>query len=406
MARNESNIVSYDDLDTANLVVDRVYEGKTVDGRSRDPMSQLFKVGVQGGIRFKGSAARNNLTLVVLYSTGDDPDWRDQLDVETGTLTYYGDNKKPGSELLKTHLSGNLAFKHAFELSRGAQVDREQVPPFFYFERVQKAGSRVRFRGLAVPGGDTLAPGQDLEEDWWSKDHLRFQNYRARFTILDAPVIEHAWIDSILTGTGTLNRHCPEAWRKWVESRTYTPLLAPSTDVIRKSPQLPDDALGIAILETLRNHFKDAEKFSEFARAVWNMLSVGSELGSPSEAIGGQALRGTHLTGPEGDPIGIRFVIAGLPGVDGRPITDVGRSLFSKLQHREFGVFVTLSWFDDGVYRDVRSDTHSIALICGRDVVETLRRSGLGDVTSVSEWLSSNFPVDAGSQKSWHSASA
>jgi hypothetical protein len=40
-----------------------------------------------------------NTKLVVLYSSMNDPDWPDFLDLTPGTFTYFGDNKRPGCAL-------------------------------------------------------------------------------------------------------------------------------------------------------------------------------------------------------------------------------------------------------------------------------------------------------------------
>ncbi|MFE9575759.1 restriction endonuclease [Nocardia sp. NPDC006044] len=393
---DSDRIVSYDNLDAADLHVDRIYAGKTSNGRSLDPISRIFKVGVQGGIRFKGSAIKKSIQLVVLYSTGEDPDWRDQLDAQTGILTYYGDNKKPGGGLFETHLHGNTALFNAFSAGRGSEEDRRTVSPFFYFERVKKEGSLVRFRGIAVPGTEASTSSEDLAALWWTKDGQRFQNYCARFTILDAPTISRTWIAGLVLGKPPLSEGCPEAWRQWVENRTYKALVAPSTDLVRRlDKQVPVDTLGKELLSTLRNHFSDRSDFRDFALAVWRMMAPGTGTGVFTR--GGRFARGylggEYLIGPPGSGrAAVGFILEADPGVPGKSVTDVS-GLFSSLRHREFGVFVTLSYFAETVYREVRADSHQIALICGLDVVETLRREeGLSDVVSTQEWLNDKFP--------------
>ncbi|MFI5779244.1 restriction endonuclease [Nocardia sp. NPDC051570] len=395
MSNNES-AVPYDELDTADLHVDRIYAGKTLNGRSLDPISKLFGVGVQGGIRFKGSAVDNAVRLVVLYSTGEDPDWRDQLDPQTGRLTYFGDNKRPGKDLLDTHLNGNLAFRNAFRDGRGSGQDRQLVSPFFYFERVSKKGSLVRFRGLAAPGAEAMTSSDELAAMWWSRDGQRFQNYCARFTILDAPVVSHTWIEGLLAGKPTLSDGCPPAWREWVESRTYRALVAPSTDTVRKpDKQVPTDMVGKDILRAIRRHFEGREDFEDFALAVWRLMApeTGPHTVAREERLGRHYVEGEYLIGPPGDQIPVGFVLEAVSGALDAPVTEVSR-LSSRLRRREFGVFVTLSYFVEQVYHDVGEDSHPVALVCGSDVVETLRRQGFGDVASVRAWLDSRFPAD------------
>jgi hypothetical protein len=47
-----------------------------------------------------GSAARDTARLVVLYTSGAEPDWPDYLDPYTGAFTYFGDNRSPSREPL------------------------------------------------------------------------------------------------------------------------------------------------------------------------------------------------------------------------------------------------------------------------------------------------------------------
>ena len=81
-----------------DLVVDEIYVGGTKGNRGDDVISKLFKVGNAGGIRsLKGD---NELPkIIVLYSTGEEVDWPDSIDLETGTVTYFGDNRTPGSDI-------------------------------------------------------------------------------------------------------------------------------------------------------------------------------------------------------------------------------------------------------------------------------------------------------------------
>jgi Restriction endonuclease AspBHI N-terminal len=60
-------------------------------------------------------------------------------------------------------------------------------------------GRVVRFRGLA-PEAETLSVHADLNAVWRSKHGLRFQNYRAKFCVLNAPDVPREWIDDVATG--------------------------------------------------------------------------------------------------------------------------------------------------------------------------------------------------------------
>ena len=72
-------VISFDDLGTADLVVDAVYEGGTRGNAADDPISRLLPgSGNQGGFRAAGRG--DDKTFVVLYTSGEDSDWPDQLD--------------------------------------------------------------------------------------------------------------------------------------------------------------------------------------------------------------------------------------------------------------------------------------------------------------------------------------
>ena len=52
-------------------------------------------------VRITGLGEKKKFT--VLCTSGENRDWPDQLDVNTGRFIYYGDNRKPGRELHATN---------------------------------------------------------------------------------------------------------------------------------------------------------------------------------------------------------------------------------------------------------------------------------------------------------------
>src|SRR3989304_1981613 len=94
------------DLESADLVVDAVYEGiPRSNGTYADPLNHLVNVANQGGFRYRGT--KDIPTLVVLPSSRAEPDWPDELDAATGRFVYYGDNQEHGRELHATGRFGN-----------------------------------------------------------------------------------------------------------------------------------------------------------------------------------------------------------------------------------------------------------------------------------------------------------
>lgn len=97
--------------------------------------------------------------------------------------------------------------------------------------------------------------------------------------------------------------------------------------------------------------------------------------------------------GPETDPIYVDFALEAKCYARSTVVgVEHTSRLISRLRHRNFGVFVTLSYFGEQAYEEVRADQHPVALICGRDIVEVLRQRGYGSVPAVQAWLNSEFP--------------
>ncbi|MDJ0412829.1 restriction endonuclease [Rhodococcus opacus] len=389
--------ISFDDLSDADLHVDAIYLGGSRGNAGDDPMAKLVPVGNRGGFRHAGSPRKGTVLLSVLYTSGTEADWPDALDPQTGLMTYYGDNREPGYELHQTPRGGNLLLRDVFTAAHGTAQDRHRVPPFFLFEKAAP-GRAVRFRGLLAPGAETLTPDDELAAIWRSKAGQRFQNYRARFTVLDVPTVSRSWLISVLNGMPTTTGQCPRAWRDWVEGRAYAALVAPSTVVVRtKLQQEPLDKAGRDVLRTMHHHFEGRpHDFEGCAVAIWRLIAPSTgqcDVTRPSRD-GGRDAVGQYLLGPIADRIVVDFALEAkcYAPTNSIGVREVSR-LISRLRHRHFGVFVTLSHFNRQVYEEVRSDGHPIAMICGRDIVEVLREHGYGDVVSVQAWLDNLFPI-------------
>ncbi len=205
----------FEALESADLVVGAVYRGGEGHTVENEPLHRLLGVGNVGGFRRVGPWEAPH--FVVLYSSFENQDWPDSIDEATGVLTYYGDNKKASKGLLDTPLRGNRILEAAFKRLEG---DRSGVPPFFVFGKVG-SGRDMAFKGLAVPGGPGIESADALQvvKSWGSGG--RFENYEAKFTILDESVIDRRWLEELRKGNG-LGEHCPEAWRRWRLADTST----------------------------------------------------------------------------------------------------------------------------------------------------------------------------------------
>jgi hypothetical protein len=387
--------VPFSELRTSDLYVDAVYEGGRSGNAGDDPFPRLLNMSNQGGFRYRGDL-RTDLEMVALVSTFSDPDWPDSVDRESGVFTYFGDNKQPGRALHDTGRRGNALLRQVFEKAHAGADGRLQVPPIFVFARTREWRDAL-FLGLAVPGASDLTLAEDLVAIWRTKDGMRFQNYRARFTILDTPVVARRWIDSLISGPADIAA-APEAWRTWAETGSRHPLLATRTLEYRtRSEQLPPDAEGVALIEIVRQHFKARpHDFEHCAGAIARLMlpEIASlDITRPSRD-GGRDGTGQLRVGTGPGSILVDFALEAkcysLPNAVG--VRDMSR-LISRLRHRQFGILVTTTCVDVQAYREVKEDQHPIIVIAAADIVNLLRASGRGSASAVSAWLQTEFPA-------------
>lgn len=103
-----------------------------------------------------------------------------------------------------------------FDGAHNGEEGRRRVPPVFLFAKTGEWRD-VIFLGLAVPGASDLTSAEDLVAIWRTAQGRRFQNYHARFTVLDAAEISREWINSIIASTPD-NYYAPPAWLRWQEA--------------------------------------------------------------------------------------------------------------------------------------------------------------------------------------------
>ena len=396
--------VPFEDLMVCDLIVDAIYESGADGQLAGEPISKLLAgSGNMGGFRVSGRGLRKN--WVVLFTTGEDRDWPDSLDLNTGKFIYFGDNKTPGHELHDTRAGGNKVLRHAFSRLHDDVTPRFEVSPFFIFTKFQtQNGARsVQFKGLAVPGFPGLSATDDLVAVWKSTDGQRFQNYRATFTILDEPVISRAWIVDLANGDSN-SKNAPASWRDWIANGKYRPLIAESTTVIRSADQqTPNTTLKLEILECVWQHFKETPvAFEAFAARIYQMTDSRVIIDEITRGTidGGRDAIGRYLLGIPEDPVYAEFSLEAKcyrPPMHGNPPNSVGvkevSRLISRIRHRQFGVLVTTSVIARQAYEEVREDRHPILFISGRDIAEIMIRNGHNSVKSTIAFLQNQFPT-------------
>lgn len=387
-------VVDVAELSTSDLVVDAVYQGGRSGNAGDDPFPKLLGMSNQGGFRYRGDL-RRQLDMVLLTSTLADPDWPDALDTESGVFTYFGDNKEPGRGLHDTGRRGNELLRQVFENAQLGPEGRRSVPPILIFSSVG-SWRDATFLGLAVPGASDLTLPEDLVAVWRTTAGKRFQNYRARFAILDAPVVGRGWIDSIVGGSPS-DSAAPMAWRQWVKTGVRRPLIAPRTLEYRtKAEQLPEDATGQQLIQMVRDYFLPRpHDFEHFAGAISRLMLPDVEVldvTRPSRD-GGRDATGQLRIGTGPAAILVDFALEAkcysLPNSVG--VREVSR-LISRLRHRQFGILVTTTWLDLQAYKEIKEDRHPIVIISAADIVGLLRKGGRGTTSDLASWLISEFP--------------
>ena len=396
--------IPFNELAHSDLVVDAIYESGAAGRLAGEPIAKLLPgSGNMGGFRVSGRGERKN--WVVLFTTGEDPDWPDTLDLSTGQFVYYGDNKTPGHELHDTRAGGNKVLRYAFARLHAEQESRVGIAPFLIFKKLPTAsGARsVQFKGVAVPGFPGLSSTEDLVAVWKTSNGQRFQNYRSVFTILDIPVVSRAWINELTSGAST-SANAPKAWRDWVAKGKYAALTAQPTTIIRNAEQqTPDTPLKIEILARVWQHFKDRPiAFEGFAAHIYQMIDQRVIIDEITRSVidGGRDAVGRYLLGLSDDPVYAEFSLEAKcyrPPINGEAPNTVGvkevSRLISRIRHRQFGVLVTTSVIARQAYKEVREDRHPIIFISGRDIAEILIKHGYNTGDQVSKLLAEKFKV-------------
>jgi len=388
------NIVPYQNITTSNLIIDCLYEdsretGSPINGQ---PLIRLFPgIGNMKGIRVLGNTP--HWKLYVLTSTEIEPDWPDALDEATGILTYWGDNRTPGKELHGQ--PGNKFFREIFARAASGYAERKRVPPGFYFTHGDRGRDMV-FRGMIIPKTNEVSNSEELISVWRSTLGQRFQNYRARFTVLDSSEIDLQWVRSVIEGNERSDL-APVAWVNWLERGVICPLEAPRTlEYRKKAAQIPTNASELDSLKFIHKYFEGNDSlFEHFAATIWKLSDskVSSWRVTRLSRDGGRDAIGLYKIGPDSEPISLDWALEAKryePGKTSVGVGDLSR-LISRLRFRQFGILVTTSFVSDQAYKEIREDQHPIIVIAGVDIVAILRQSGISTLSDLEAWLRTNF---------------
>ncbi|MEH6892219.1 restriction endonuclease [Bacillus sp. JJ864] len=385
--------VSFANLDKVNLILDEMYLSGKNGNISDEVLSKLMYVENSGGFRARGNKKEFDLKYVVLFTTGEDVDWVDEIDIESGKFIYYGDNKKPGRTLHdeRNNKMGNIILRECF--NRLHSGDRSEIPPFFVFSK--EKGRDVRFRGIAVPGYEGMCSNEDLIAMWSIKNGCRFQNYKSTFTILDVSEVERKWIHDLLIDKGIESKHAPKAWKDWILKGCYTPLKAKKSKKYRnKQEQLPNSKRDLEIIDTIYGYFKTGQAFEPCAGKIAQLMDsniIGYDV-TKKTRDGGRDIVGKYRVGVESSSILVDFSLEAKRYEinNGVGVKDTSR-LISRLRHRQFGILVTTSYVGMQTYKEIIDDEHPVVVISAIEIVLILKRVGYKNKEEVLTWLKSNF---------------
>jgi len=387
----------FSELTKANLNIDAIYQGGSKGNVSDDPISKLLGLENAGGFRSLGTRTEPN--LLALISSTEEPEWPDSLDIETGIFTYYGDNRTPGHTILDTAKKGNQCLENLFSWIHSDVENRKKIAPIFVFTKEGLKGRDYRFRGLAVPGNPLFSQKEDLVAVWQSKNNVRFQNYKATFSILSVDIIKREWIVDI-HNKNVFSDNCPKVWKEWIETGKYKILESLKEKKTRtKEDQMPQDTLGKKLLDKVYKYFsevKDEYDFEKFAGKIFEMSEPGHVLKTDvtkNSRDGGRDVVGNYKIGTNNTSYQFSYALeAKRWKPDGAGLgVSVTKRLISRIKYREFGVFVTTSYVSKQAYEEIVEDNHPIIFISGRDIVDILLKSGIENEDELEKFLHKNF---------------
>ena len=397
--------IKFEDLKTADLVVDTIYKGGKVSGKGSEVLSKLMP-GCSNSGGFRKVMRKDGSSLpayVVLYTSMSELAWPDYLDEETGIFRYYGDNRNPGRSLLDTPRKGNQLLELVFDCLNSKDGSIKNIPPFFIFKKTG-TGWDVQFLGLAAPGNPRISPDRDLVAFWRTIDEQRFQNYEAYFTVLDtSEPIDRRWLNALIYDHDNSIQYAPLTWKRFIkEGRNgITALTA------RKLPKVPDkytqlqsDNEGMRCLDIIRDHYKDnAYGFEKCAKDLLEKMDDRFQdftLTRPWRDGGRDAL-GYYIIGGESKanyPLRIDCALEAKCYSQNNSVgvREMSR-LISRIRYRQFGVMLTTSYVHKQAYQEVIEDGHPILIISASDIARILRNNLIMS-TDVEAWLNSLDEMD------------
>ena len=398
-------IIPFEELNNADLVVDTIYKGGTLPGKASEVLSKLLpNCSNSGGFRKVMRKDGSGLpAYVVLYTSMQELAWPDYLDEETGVFRYYGDNRTPGRTILDTPRKGNQLLEFVFSCLNSKDGSIKNLPPFLIFKKGSK-GWDVQFLGLAAPGNPKISPDKDLVAFWRTMDDKRFQNYEAYFTVLETETaISRQWLEALIYDHDNSLQYAPPVWKRVIQygRMGITPLIAKKiAKVPSKYDQLQADIEGQSCLKQIREHYSNnAYGFEMCAKSILERMDERFQDFSLTRPWrdGGRDALGYYVIGNESKanfPLRIDCAMEAKCYGENHSVgvREMSR-LISRIRYRQFGVLITTSYVHEQAYREVIDDGHPILIVSAADIANILRRNSITS-GNINEWLLSLDEAD------------
>lgn len=391
--------IPFDKLSGSDLYIDAIYKGGPQKNIGAEVLSRLLpNCENSGGFRkVYRKDDKTKLAYVVLYTSMQELEWPDYLDVETGIFRYYGDNRKAGHNIQDTKKKGNKLLDQVFAMLNNKEHYYQDIPPFLIFKKVAKQGRDVQFLGVAAPGNPHISPDKDLVAFWRASSEGRFQNYEAYFTILNTiDPIPQKWLNALINDHKNSLRFAPKVWRKFITKGRYgiEALRAQKMHIPpNKYDQLQSNDDGNKCLREIRAHYSDnAYGFEICAKTIVELMDSHFQDFSLTRPWrdGGRDAIGHYVIGGESKtkyPLKIDCAIEAKCYNENNSVgvREMSR-LISRIRYRQFGILVTTSFVNNQAYREVLDDGHPILIISASDIATILKRNSI-NYENIGRWL-------------------
>ena len=305
--------------------------------------------------------------------------WDDVVDLSNAEILYWGDAKVDPKKKVDD-FRGNAVLRRIYDYILSGQ--KELIPPILHFSKPQKGV--VQFNGLCVL--------DKLDISWFDDHGKPVCNYHAKLTVLDCAEVCMKWLHHRVgsESLATLDRHsnCPESWSKYKKGNKKS-IDIWVKQVRSESQQLPpvnsDD-------EKILKQLIELDPY-DFEKVIVSLFQQMTDIthhvsGTRATGDGGFDFYGTFkLPRPLGYEIAFRGEVKRYSRSTAVDPKSVSR-LVARLNRREYGIFVTTSYFTKQAQREVLSDGYPVHLISGTDLVLILKHLRLlsGGLVRV-DWL-------------------